>query len=250
MPELQLDPKNLKTVKDHQYYLFPTPATHTNQTDRPTEYADEKVLKTYAGRGNNNSARLHPDVLTAANTMMCALLDYGDQINDWSMKSAVIQSGYRPDDASQGATYLRIIKRTITENPKIFGALTFPANLEADAQGVLGRRGDARRTAFQRNVAASPGWSADLMQRLFQIVDNAYAPRGSNPHATGFVFDLDFTIYSNGREVNVGADTKKNAAALKSAVGTWLNLYSMTYDFDSYDTGAEIWHMEYRKWKT
>ena len=87
------------------------------------------------------------------------------------------------------------------------------------------------------------------MQRLFQIVDNAYAPRGSNPHATGFVFDLDFTIYSDGREVNVGADTRKNAAALKSAVGTWLNLYSMMYDFDSYDTGAEIWHMEFRKSK-
>jgi hypothetical protein len=249
MPELQLDPKSIKTVKDHQYYLFPSPPTHTNQTDRPTEYADEGVLKTYAGRGSNGSARLHPDVLTAANTLMCAVLDYGEQINDWSMKSAVIQSGYRADDASQGANYLRIIKRTIAQNSTIFGTLTFPATLEADAQGVLGRRGDARRTAFQRNVAASPGWNADLAQRLFQIVDNAYAPRGSNPHATGFVFDLDFTIYSNGRETNVGADTSKNRQALKSAVGTWLNLYSMTYDFDSYDTAAEIWHMEYRKSK-
>ena len=80
MPELQLDPKSIKTVKDHQYYLFTAPATHTNQTDRPTDYADETILKTYAGRGTNGVARLHPDVLTAANTLMCALLDYGAEI--------------------------------------------------------------------------------------------------------------------------------------------------------------------------
>ena len=53
MLELELDPKTLKKVKEHQFYLFPLPATHTNQTNRPTEYADEKVLKTYAGRGSN-----------------------------------------------------------------------------------------------------------------------------------------------------------------------------------------------------
>jgi hypothetical protein len=249
MYELQLDAKNLKSIRDHQYYLFPLPATHTNQIDRPTEYADEKVLQTYMGQGSNRSARLHPDVLTPTNALMSALLEYGDEINDWSLKSAVVQNGYRPDDESQGRNYLRIINQTIANNPKIFGNAKFPDSFKADAQSVLGRRGDARRTAFQRRVAAAPGWTGELAQRLFSIVDNAYAPRGSNPHATGFVFDLDFSIFSNGREVTLGANTSYNRDALKSAAGMWLNKYAMEFDFDSYDTGAEIWHMEYRKWK-
>jgi hypothetical protein len=67
------------------------------------------------------------------------------------------------------------------------------------------------------------------------------------------VFDLDFSIYHKVKEVekerNVGANTDYNNDALKSAVGTWLNKYAMNFDFDSYDTGIEIWHLEYRKWK-
>jgi len=51
--KLQIDPKNLKIIKDHQYYLFLLPVTHTNQKDRPTEYADEKILETYLGCGSN-----------------------------------------------------------------------------------------------------------------------------------------------------------------------------------------------------
>ena len=69
---------------------------------------------------------------------------------------------------------------------------------------MLGKPGDARRVAFKNNVAAATGWNADLANRLFQIVDNAYAPRGSNPHATGFVFDLDFSIYHCGWEKKGG----------------------------------------------
>lgn len=249
MYELQLDPKNLKTIKGHQYYLFPLPVTHKNQEDRPTEYADEKILETYLGRGSNRSARLHPDVLTPANTFMSALLDYGDEINDWSLQSAVIQNGYRPDDESQGRNYLRIINQTIANNPKIFGNLKFPSTLNTEAQGVLGRRVDPRRTAFQNRVAEAPGWTPGLAQQLFNIVDNAYAPRGSNPHATGFVFDLDFSIYQNGKEITLGANTAYNRDALKSAAGMWLNQYAMKFGFDSYDTGAEIWHMEYRNWQ-
>jgi hypothetical protein len=249
MLDLDLDTKNVKKIKDHQYYLFPSPATHTNQEDRPTEYVDEKILKPYLGRGNNRSARLHPDVLTPANALMAALLDYGDAISDWSLQSTVIQNGYRPDDESQGRTYLRIINQTIANNPKLFKDAKFPDSLNTEAQGVLGRRGDARRTAFQQKVAQAPGWTKDLAQQLFNIVDNAYAPRGSNPHATGFVFDLDFSIYYNGTEIMLGANTAYNHDALKSTAGAWLNKYAMQFDFDSYDTGAEIWHLEYRKWK-
>jgi hypothetical protein len=262
MLELQLDKAELKTVNDHRYYVFPTPPAHKNQDNRPTEYADEKVLKTYLGKGNNNLAKLHQDVLTPAGVFMTALLEYGEKIDDWSLRSAVIQSGYRPDDPSHGANYLRIIKTTITRNPKTFGTLTFPSNLETDAKGVLGRPGDPRRTAFQQKVAASPGWSQELAYALFQKVDTVFAPRGSNPHATGFVFDLDFSIYycqgqekkggdktCTSGERKLGADTRYNSLALQSAAGMWINQYAIQYGFDSYDTGKEVWHLEYRQKK-
>jgi hypothetical protein len=103
MYELELDNAKLKTVKDRRYYVFfPPPSTHKNQESRPTEYADEKKLQTYKGAGSNGAAKLLPDVLTDANALMSALLEYGEAINDWSMRSTVIQNGYRPDDESQG----------------------------------------------------------------------------------------------------------------------------------------------------
>jgi len=252
MYELPLEKAEIKTIKDHQYYVFPKPTPHTNQTDRPTVYADVKALKTYVGRGSKGTIPLHPDVLMPADLLMAALIDYGNKINDWSMKSAYIHNGYRPDDATQGATYLRIIKATIADpkNAKIFGTLTFPSNLEADAQSVLGTRGDPRREAFRKKVAESPGWTQALMEQLFNIVDNAYAPRGFNPHSTGFVFDLDFSIYLGGQETFVGTSVARNPYALQSAAGLWLNTYAMNFGFDSYDTKAEVFHQEYRNWKT
>jgi len=261
MLTLELDKAELKTVNGHKYYIWPLPPTHANQTNRPTAYVEKKDCTTYAGAGSNNSAILHPDVHTAANTLMAALLEYGTSIDDNSILSAVIQNGWRPDDPGQGAMYLSIIKRTISERKDIFGELTFPADLEETAQGILGDPGDPRRTAFQRSVSASPGWNATLMQQLFYIVDNAYAPRGSNKHTTGFVFDLDFKIYictenkvkrgepktCTDGERSVGADTHFNDNALRSAAGMWINQYSMQFNFDSYNTGKEVWHLEYRK---
>ena len=195
MFDLSLGQATIKTVGTHQFYLFPKPPTHTNQRDRPPTYADPALLTRYEGTGSNGSAKLLPGkVHSAAHAMMSSLRRVGDRINDWSMKSAVVQSGFRPDDASQGANYLRITKQTIREKPDIFGELEFPTNLETEAQSVLGRPGDSRRAAFHQHLAAAPGWSAELVARLFNIVDNVYAPRGANPHATGLVFDLDFTI--------------------------------------------------------
>jgi hypothetical protein len=262
MLELELDKAELKTVNGHRYYIFPSPIPHQNWDNRPLEYADEKVLKTYRGKGSNNGATLHPDVLTPAGVFMTALLEYGDKIDDWSIRSAVIQNGYRADNASQGANYLRIIKSTIAENPTLFKDLKFPAELEADAQSVLGRPGDPRRVAFRKKLAESKGWSANLVYSLFQEVDKYYSPRGSNPHATGFVFDLDFSIYCNGtelvkdlaqrcknNEITLGADKRLNGYALTSAAGMWINKYANQFSFDSYDTGAEVWHLEYRKRK-
>jgi hypothetical protein len=247
MYELQLDKATLTTFKDHRYYIFPLPPVHTNQVNRPSEYADEKKLMIYRGKGSNGAALLHPDALTPAGTLMAALVEYGESIDDWSMRSAVIQNGYRADDALQGANYLRIIKETIATNSQTFGSLKFPDSLNEEAQGVLGRPGDARRTAFQKKVAAAPGWNASLVYELFKIVDNTYAPRGSNAHATGFVFDLDFSLVHNGAEKQLGTHTSLNNDALKSAAGMWLNKYSTQYNFDSYDTGIEVFHMEYRK---
>jgi len=246
MFDLPLNKATVKTVKGHQYHIFPLPPTHSNQKDRPPKYADERKLTVYKAHGSNNSARLLPDVHDAANALMTAMIRYGEKINDWSMRTVVIQSGYRPDDASQGANYLRIIKLIISRKPDVFGTLQFPANLETEAQGILGRPGDPRRQALHTQVANSPGWDQRLTGILFNAVDNVYAPRGANPHATGLVFDLDFWIFDRGSEKKLGADTRLNPAALRSAAGTWLNRYSMLFGFDSYDTGKEIWHMEWR----
>jgi hypothetical protein len=248
MLELPIEKATVKTVNGHQYHVFfPTPPTHKNQDNRPTTYADEKSLTIYKGRGSNNAAKLLPAVHDAANALMSALIRYGERINDHSMKSAVVASGYRADDAKQGANYLRIIKLTIKNRSDIFGStLEFPATLEAEAHGVLGVPGDPRRTAFRQHLAAAPGWNADLAASLLRIVDGVYAPRGSNPHATGLVFDLDFPILDGKHERNLGANSTLNSAALRSAAGMWLNKYSMQFGFDSYDTGKEIWHMEWR----
>jgi hypothetical protein len=278
MLELDLKKAELKTINGHRYYVFPMPPTHENPVNRPTKNADEKVLKTYTGKGTNKREKLHPDVLDAVNQLMTAFLEYGTAIDDYSITSAIVASGWRPDDANQGANYLRIIKNTIAKHQDVFKntiaghkdfskSLEFPTNLEADAQSELGRPGDPRRTAFRQKLAASDGWNGTLVYKLFNDpefgVDRFYAPRGSNPHASGFVFDLDFSIYCDGKEnecptknkpcyrtageYKVGANPILNRYALRSAAGMWLNTHSMFYGFDSYDTKAEIWHMEFRK---
>jgi len=248
MFDLPLKSASVKTLKNgHKYYIFPPPGTHKNQKDRRHKYAtDPDHLPIYRGPGSNGKAKMASEVLAPAQAMMTAMLRYGERIDDWSLKSAFIQNGYRPDDAAQGAKYLQIIKSSIREAPKTFGTLEFPSNLEQEAQGILGMPGDSRRSAFHQHLAAAPGWNSNLVSQLFQIVDNAYAPRGANAHTTSWAFDLDFYILKGGIEQNVGADTHKNAAALQSAAGMWLNTYSMFFGFDSYDTGKEVFHQEFR----
>ncbi len=241
-----------KTVKGHQYYVFPKPHTHSNQVNRPKKYTDKGNLTPYKGAGLNpqKDVSLHPDVGNDVNCFMTALLDYGQQINDWSMSQAYILVGFYPDDDDLGRRYLNIIKQTIKADPKLAG-LTFPDNLEKAAVGVLGPQGDDRRSKFHADLASSPGWNAALVKELFDYVDNSLAPRGANPHATGLVFDLNFTIaLKNGGETKVDAARMYNEEALKSAAGVWINQYSMQFHFDSYNTDKEIWHMEWRKPKS
>lgn len=268
MLELDLKKAELKTINGNQYYVFPMPPTHKNPNKRPAKNADEKALKTYTGKGSNKKEKLLPDVMDAVNLLMTDFLNYGAMINDYSIRSALVASGYRPDDANAGANYLRIIKQQIAAHKEVFKDLKFPTELEADAQSELGRPGDPRRTAFRQKLATKPGWTPGLVWQLFEDkdfgVDNFYAPRGSNPHASGYVFDLDFSIYCDGTEnecpkknkpcyravgeYNVGANALLNGYALRSAAGMWLNTHATYYGFDSYDTGKEIWHLEYRKW--
>jgi hypothetical protein len=252
MLELQLDAAVKKQIKGHQYYVFPTPATHANYAGRPSKYPDltkypGKKLPVYNGKGSNGQAVLHPDVMGPAELLMTALLEYGEYIDDWSMRSAVIQNGWRPDDESQGREYLRILK-LIMSRDSTFNGIVFPASLEAEAQSELGNLGDPRLQRFMRHVAESPGWTQALADNLFHQLHLAYAPRGFNPHATGFVFDLDFSVYfPSGREGPLGADTSLNRYALQSAAGMWLNKYAMVFCFDSYDTNIEVWHQEWRQ---
>jgi len=258
MLTLELGKAVLREVGGRRYYVFPSPPRRTNQNNRPVKYVEAKDCTLYRGQGDNNSAILHPDVHSPANQMMTALLDYGRSIDDHSILSARIQEGWRADDINAGGTYLYNILAVVRSNA-LFSGLTFPAELEDDAKGVLGRRGDPRREAFRAKVAAAPGWNAQLMYELFKIVDNQYAPRGANPHSTGFVFDLNFTVYNDctelsakekqcaAGELSVDAKPWKNRYALRSAAGMWLNKYAPHFNFDSYDTGIEIWHMEYRR---
>src|SRR5258708_40122322 len=102
MFELPLDKAQIKNVNGHQYYIFPMPATHQNSNGRPTVEVDGDKLPIYRGRGSNGTAKLHPDMHAAADLFMGALLDYGEEINDRSMLSAVLQIGWYGNDPAQG----------------------------------------------------------------------------------------------------------------------------------------------------
>lgn len=257
MLTLQKEKATIHTFGNRTYYVFPAPATHSNLVNRPTKYADEGALRVYRGRGSNGSAQLLPEVHSAVNDLMTALLDYGNDLGDHSLQSAVVQNGYRkPDDEIYGVNYLANIKMVIN-NPQFgFANLTFPKELEAEAEGVLGERNDPRWLKFVHDL--SQVWGEGTAMKVLNTVANYYVPRGRfNPHGTGLVFDLNFSIYHHvykkSQKAIVEAEDPVNAipllnqAALRSAAGIWLNTYAMVhFNFDSYNTAKEIWHMEWR----
>jgi len=135
--------------------------------------------------------------------------------------------------------------------------LKFPDSLEAESESMLGEGNDPRWQAFIKHLSESPGWTGAKAREFLNTVANYYVQRGAfNPHATGLVFDLNFRIYHHiygsdrktlvETEDPVDAHPILNEAALRSAAGMWLNTYSMKFNFDSYNTGKEIWHMEWR----
>lgn len=259
MPKLQIENAKVHKIGKNTYYVFPKPPTHINDVDRPKKYAKEGDLKTYTGRGTNGSARLLPEVHGAVHTLMTALLDYGDELGDNSIQTAVVQNGWRPpDDPSQGVNYLANINMVLANPQYGFSDLTFPQSLEDEAESFLGERDNPHWKVFVQHLSQAPGWNAAKAGAFLDTVAQFYVPRGGfNPHSTGVVFDLNFSMYHHVRskdqkalvEVDdpVDAHPMLNDAALRSAVGMWLNSYSKQFNFDSYNTGKEIWHMEWRK---
>jgi hypothetical protein len=259
MFSLQKENATIHKFGKRTYYVFPKPPAHANDVNRPKKYAKEGDLRTYTGRGANGSARLLPEVHAAVHSLMTALLDYGDELGDNSIQSAVVQNGWRPpDDASQGVNYLANINMVLANRQYGFSNLTFPKSLEDEAESFLGERDNPHWQAFVEHLSKSPGWDAAKARQFLDTVAQFYVPRGGfNPHATGVVFDLNFSLYHHvlskdqkalvEAEDPVGAHPILNEAALRSAVGMWLNTYSMQFNFDSYNTGKEIWHMEWRK---
>jgi hypothetical protein len=240
------------------YYVFPKPPTHINDVNRPKTYAKEGDLRTYTGRGSNGSAKLLPEVHGAVHSLMTSLLDYGDELGDNSIQTAVVQNGWRPpDDPSQGVNYLANINMVLANPQYGFSDLTFPSSLEDEAQTSLGERDNPHWKAFVDHLAQAWGVRARA-GRFLDTVAQFYVPRGGfNPHSTGLVFDLNFSIYHHvlakdqkalvEAEDPVDAHPMLNEAALRSALGMWLNAFSLQFDFDSYNTSKEIWHQEWRK---
>ena len=242
MPNLQTDQATIHKFGARTYYVFPAPHTHANYVNRPSKYTEQKLTKVYPGPGTNFSARLLPEVHTQATLLMSSLLAYGKELGDNSLLSAKIQSGWREADVpSQGVDYLRNVEMVINTPKYGFTPLKFPKSLESEAQSVLGKPGDPRRQAFHAHLAEAPGWDAKRVGELFKTVDQLYVPRGGfNPHTTGLVFDLNFSIYHHKREKEVlveaedlvGEHPVMNEAALRSAAGMWLNTNSMLFSSD------------------
>jgi hypothetical protein len=254
---LDLNTAELHTIGTHRYYLFPAPPTHSNQRNRPSTQITRDQTTQYTGRGAGNDTRLHPDVHNAVGALMGALLDYGVEIDDYSINSCSIQNGWRPNDTEEvGVHYYENIQAIMGTAP--FRGLTFPQNLISVSEQSLGNSDDPRFIAFRDRLAASGnGWNRERADSLLNAVAQVYVPRGAfNPHTSGLVFDVDFNffhhIWRDGRPVSetddkVNALPGLNEGALRSACGMWLNKHSMHYNFDSYDTGKEVWHMEWRR---
>jgi hypothetical protein len=230
---------------------FPPPATHGNNADRPQFSTPAVRMVPYTGPGAGTAnPRIHPAVAQPLSALMGALIGQGASIDDESMKQARVAVAFRPPTAAEGAAYLAALKKTIAQNPQIFGGRTFPANLEAMAQSELGFTGSPAHNAFRDAVAAAPTWNGVLAQQLVSITGNFKAPRGGSTHHSGVVVDIDFPFARSATDVKFHNTLReRNADALRSAAGVWLNANAPLYGFDSFNTATEIWHQEWRLWQ-
>lgn len=144
------------------FFRFPAGSHHTNSTDRPQFVHPASAMVVYTGTGSSGSWQVHPAVVTPLNELMTAMHTEGQRIDDESLKQARVGSAFRPTSVAEGNRYLNSLRKTIRENPAIFGSLTFPTALEATARSELGPVGSATHNAFRDALARQTGWSRAL----------------------------------------------------------------------------------------
>ncbi|MBL8058570.1 MAG: hypothetical protein JNK29_17835 [Anaerolineales bacterium] len=247
--ELDVSGARRLATRQGNFYRFRRVRGHRNEAGRPQFQHPATAMTAYSGAGNNGRAEIHPAVNTALDTLMAALLAEGARLDDESLKQAQVRNGFRPPEEAEGRAYLGALRKTIRQNPDIFGELEFPAALESQAISELGFTGSAAHDAFRDAIARQPGWTAGLARQLIQITAGFKAPRGGSTHHSGLVVDIDFPYATSRTNVNWhGVNRENNPGALRSAAGAWLNTFAPAFDFDSYNTNKEVWHMEWRNW--
>src|SRR5205085_10139861 len=112
------------------FYQFPPKPHHQNSKNRPLFQNPKSVMTTYTGPGEEGTKPIHPAVEAPLETIMSALHEEGERIQDDSLKQAVVGSAFRPPTKVEGKLYLNSLIKTIKKNPKIFQGLTFPPSLE------------------------------------------------------------------------------------------------------------------------
>jgi len=232
------------------YYQFPSGIIKKNRANRPLFENPRLAMTRYTGVGSDGEQLIHTAIAAPLNALMSALREVGSCIDDESMKQAYVASAYRPSSKREGERYLGALQITIKQNPGIFGGLKFPSRLENMAMSSLGTYGSQKHKEFVAALAKEPGWGQHLAQELADITENYKAPRGGSAHHSGLAVDINFPYPISAAQAEWhGIHRQNNQRALRSAAGVWLGKFASQFDFASYNTGKEIWHQEWLKWK-
>jgi hypothetical protein len=226
---------------------LPSPRRRTNGTDRPQFIRPGTEMVAFEG------ATVHPAVVEPLTTLMAALRAEGARLNDESARRARVGSGWRASELSEGRRYLAALRKTIRLGEDVGGNPyeypDFPASLEDTARSELGATGSPAHRDFVNALASEPGWTAASASMLVRTTGKFKAPRGGSTHHSGVVVDINWPVRAGRTVVDHGMDRQRNAAALRTVAGRWLYEHAPGLGFDSYDTSAEIWHMEWRGWR-
>lgn len=223
------------------------PPNRTDTADRPQIIGSELAMVEF------EDATVHPAVVAALRALMAGLHAEGARLNDESARRARVASGWRPSQVSEGHLYLAALRKTIQQgvdphgNPYAYPP--FPASLEGMATSELGASGSPAHQAFVAALATMPAWSAASASMLVRTTGRFKAPRGGSTHHSGVVVDIDWPVQVGHGVVNHGMRRERNGAALRTVAGRWLYDHAPAFGFDTYDTAAEIWHMEWRLWR-
>jgi hypothetical protein len=245
------------STKLGNFYRFAKPNHVTNQHKRPAFWRDGGLMIEYKGPGSDPVAAgsehyskshrlIHPVLVEPLTRMLSAMVEEGKRIDDESLKRPSIGSGWRSFE-QDGAGFLKQLRKQIGKHKETFGDLTFPAALEKEAQSNL----YGKEEQFVSHLAAQPGWSHELANKLYNWAKGAKAPGGLSTHESGLTVDIDFPYATSESHVKFHQiTTENNADAHLSAAGIWLAQYGQSeFHFSSYNTAIEIWHMEWLDWK-